>query len=46
LIETTAFNIESRYPDIETEKIDIEYAKKKYKQAKSILNWIEKKLKN
>lgn len=45
LIEATAFNIESRYPDSETEKVDIDYAREKYKQAKEVLNWIEEKLK-
>ncbi|MGD2086525.1 MAG: HEPN domain-containing protein [Candidatus Aminicenantes bacterium] len=43
LIEATAFNIEARYPDEESQPPEHKYVKQKYKEALEILAWLRKK---
>ncbi len=43
LLEATAFNIESRYPDEETPSLDYKYVKSKYNEGLEILKWLQKK---
>lgn len=43
LIEATAFNIESRYPDEESPSPDYQYVNDKYNEALEILKWLQKK---
>jgi HEPN domain-containing protein len=42
LIEATAFNIESRYPDEESPPPELRYVKQKYREALEILKWLRK----
>ena len=43
LIEATAFNIESRYPDEDSSSPDSQYVNDKYNEALEILKWLQKK---
>jgi HEPN domain-containing protein len=43
LIEATAFNIETRYPDEESPPLEIKYVKEKYNEALEVLEWLKKK---
>jgi HEPN domain-containing protein len=43
LIEATAFNIETRYPDEDTPSPEYKYVKQKYKEALEILKWLGKR---
>ena len=43
LIEATAFNIETRYPDEESPPVEYKYAKEKYREALEVLKWLRKK---